>query len=228
MRLRLTSQSNRRDATDRKSGAETKRWLCSYLILCGGLPLAAHAGSGPLGIDHEWSLDQSGIWARKYQTGLEYGTVAIEVGSALWLGNDTSLGHTMWQTLDSSLLSGVAATIMKRTFGRARPEQGNDPNAWFKGSCCASFPSGEVTLQASFVTPIIANYAKDYPWIWGLEVLPVYDAIARMKSQAHWQTDVIAGWALGTGIGYWATKWKTPLTVQLLPGGVSVGLSKRF
>jgi undecaprenyl-diphosphatase len=191
--------------------------------LCGGLPLGAHAG-----IDHEWSLDQSGIWARKYQTGLEYGVIAVEISGALWLGNDDRLGHTMWQTLDSSIISGVAATIMKRAFGRARPDQGNDPNAWFKGSCCESFPSGEVTLQASFVTPIIVNYAKDHPWVWGLELLPAYDAVARMKSQAHWQTDVIAGWALGTGIGYWTAQWKTPLTVRLLPGGLSVGLSKRF
>ena len=59
-------------------------------------------------------------------------------------------------------------------------------------------------------------------------ILPVYDAIARLKSQAHWQSDVIAGWALGTGVGYWTSTWKTPLTVRILPGGVSIGLSKRF
>lgn len=180
------------------------------------------------GIDHELALDQSGIWARKYQTGLELGVIAAEVGGALWFGNDNQLGHTMWQALDASIISGVASEILKKSVGRARPDQGNNPNAWFRGSCCESFPSGEVTLQASFVTPLIVNYAKQNPWIWALEVLPAYDAIARMKSQAHWQTDVIAGWALGTGIGYWTTTWKTPLTVRVLPRGVSVGLSKRF
>lgn len=180
------------------------------------------------GIDHEWTLDESGIWARKYQVGLEYGVIVVEVGSSLWLGNDDELGHTMWQTIDSSLISGLASEALKRTFSRARPEQGDNPNAWFKGSCCESFPSGEVTLQASFVTPLIVHYARENPWIWGLEVLPVYDAIARMKSQAHWQTDVIAGWALGTGIGYWTSTWKTPLMVRILPGGLSVGLYKKF
>ena len=197
------------------------------LLLCLP-PVGAVAGDGPLGIDHELSLDERGIWARKYQTSLEYGVIAVEISGALWLGNDNELGHTMWQTLDSSIISGLASDILKRAVGRPRPEQGNNPNAWFKGSCCESFPSGEVTLQASFVTPLIANYARENPWIWGLEVLPVYDAVARLKSQAHWQTDVIAGWALGTGIGYWTTTWKTPLTVRLLPGGLSVGLSKRF
>ena len=62
-----------------------------------------------------------------------------------------------------------------------------------QGRCCDSFPSGEVTLQASFVTPFIANYARDYPWVWALEALPAYDALARLKTQEHWQTDVIAG-----------------------------------
>jgi membrane-associated phospholipid phosphatase len=190
--------------------------------------LASSCAAAHAGIDHEWSLDESGIWGRGYQTSLQYAVVAVEVGGALWLGNDNELGHTMWQTLDSSAISGIASLALKRAFSRARPVQGNDPNAWFRGSCCESFPSGEVTLQASFVTPLIVNYARQYPWIWALEVLPLYDSIARLKSQAHWQTDVIAGWALGTGIGYWTTTWKTPITVQILPRGLSIGLSKRF
>lgn len=188
----------------------------------------AYGGSGPFGIDHELPLDQNGIWARNYQTGLEYGVVAVEAAGSLWFGNDNELGHTFWQTIDASTISGIGAVILKRGFGRARPSQGNDPNQWFKGSCCESFPSGEVTLQASFVTPFIVNYARQYPWIWSLEALPVYDAIARMKSHGHWQTDVIAGYALGSGVGYWATTRTTPISVQILPRGMSVGFSKRF
>ena len=198
------------------------------LMLLLAAPFEVRAGGGPLGIDHEWALDESGIWARKYQVGLEFGVIAVEVGGALWLGDEDGLGHTLWQTIDSSLISGLASEVLKRSFSRARPEQGDNPNAWFKGSCCESFPSGEVTLQASFVTPLIVHYARENPWIWGLEALPVYDAIARMKSHAHWQTDVIAGWALGTGVGYWTTTWKTPLMVRVLPGGLSVGIYKRF
>jgi undecaprenyl-diphosphatase len=85
-----------------------------------------------------------------------------------------------------------------------------------------------VTLQASFVTPFIVNYSQRYPWVWALELLPLYDGIARMKAHAHWQTDVIAGWALGSGIGYWSTTRRVPIFVQILPRGVSVGIYKRF
>jgi undecaprenyl-diphosphatase len=188
----------------------------------------ANAAAGFLGIDHEWTLDQSGIWARKYQTGLEYGVIGVEIGGALWLGSDDELGHVFWQTIDASVISGIAADGLKRVFTRARPDQGNNPHKWFQGSCCASFPSGEVTLQASFVTPLIAHYAKENPWIWTLEALPIYDAFARVKSQAHWQTDVIVGWGLGSAAGYWSATRQTPISVQILPRGFSIGLSIRF
>lgn len=205
------------------------RRLALFLaLLLVGAKDCAHADGGPLGIDHAWALDQSGIWARHYQTALQFSVIAVEVGGALWLGNDDRLGHTFWQTIDSSVVAGIASQALKLTFSRARPNQGNDPDKWFQGRCCESFPSGEVTLQASFVTPLIVNYRNDTPWIWALELLPLYDSIARLKSQAHWQTDVLAGWALGSAVGYWSASRKTPIFVQVLPRGVSIGLSKRF
>jgi hypothetical protein len=201
---------------------------CVFLALGASASSIAEAGGGPLGIDHEWSLDQSGIWARKYQVGLEVGVIAVEMGGALWLGNDDRLGHALWQSIDSTVVTALAADALKLTFSRARPDQGNNPDQWFKGRCCESFPSGEVSLQAAFVTPLIINYRKDKPWIWALELLPIYDSIARMKSQEHWQTDVLAGFALGSAVGYWSSSRKVPISVQILPRGLSVGYSKRF
>ncbi|HEX3849299.1 MAG TPA: phosphatase PAP2 family protein [Steroidobacteraceae bacterium] len=187
----------------------------------------ARAG-GPFGIDHETALDERGIWGRQYQTALESGVIAVELAGALWEGSDSKVGKTYWEAVDSSAVSAVAAIALKRAFGRARPSQGDGPNAWFKGSCCESFPSGEVTLQASFVTPFIANYAGENKWVWALELLPVYDAVARVKSHAHWQSDVLAGWALGTAAGYWSSTRSVPLSVRILPRGLTVGFSKRF
>ena len=191
-------------------------------------PAALASSRAYAGFDHQLPLDESGIWARSVQTGLQNTVIALELGGSLWFGNDNELGHTFWQTIDSSVISGIGATVLKYATSRARPYQGNDPNAWFQGKGYQSFPSGEVTLQASFVTPFIVNYGRQNPWVWALEILPIYDAIARLKSQAHWQTDVIAGWALGTGVGYWSTTRGTPIFVQILPGGLSVGFSKRF
>jgi membrane-associated phospholipid phosphatase len=202
-------------------------WSMSLLFLW-ILPTVANAAGGPLGIDHEWTFDEQGIWANRYQKGLEVGVIAVEVGGAIWLGNENRLGHTLWQSVDSTVVAGLAAQVLKRAFGRARPDDGRGPNSWFQGRCCISFPSGEVTLQASFVTPIILDNHERHPWIWVLEALPLYDSIARMKSQDHWQTDVIAGWALGTAVGYWASHRQVPLSVQVLPHGLTVGMAKRF
>lgn len=204
---------------------------CSHAFLALVLGLgagAANAGGGPLGIDHTLRFDQSGIWARNDQLALEYGVVAFELVGAVWLGNDNEFGHTLWQTIDASIASAVAVQALKVTTGRPRPITGEGPDAWFKGKGNQSFPSGEVALQASFVTPIIVNYAARDPWVWGLEILPLYTGVARMKSQAHWQSDVLAAWALGTATGYLATRYETPFFVQILPHGLTVGYSKTF
>jgi hypothetical protein len=201
---------------------------CCYGLLLTLLIAPVHAAGGPLGIDHEWNKDESGIWSRNVQTAAAVGVLLVETGGAFYLGNDNELGHTLFQSLDASFVSGIAAQGLKLLAGRARPSQGGDPDRWRQGSCCKSFPSGEVTLQASFVTPLILHYRSQQPAIWVLEALPLYDSIARLKSQAHWQTDVMAGWALGSGIGYWTSTFKTPITVQVLPHGMTVGFSKEF
>jgi membrane-associated phospholipid phosphatase len=196
------------------------------ILMC--LPAVARAGGGPFGIDYELGKGDTGIFNRGAQTGLEYGSVAFVAAGALLLGNDSELGHTFWQSADSTLFSGLSADVLKYVFSRARPIQGGNPNAWFQGHGDASFPSGEETLQAAWVTPFILDYYQEHPWVWALELLPVYDGYARMKSRAHWQSDIVAGWLLGSGFGYWAAHRKVPLVVQILPGGVSVGFYKRF
>jgi hypothetical protein len=223
-------QALRYKAHDRPARAArvlTALAICALGSSAALAPEPAHAG-GPLGIDSELDYDQNGIWQRKYSRALEYGVIAVEGAGALWFGDDNKLGNTFWQTIDASVISGLGAEALKYGFSRARPIQGEGPDKWFQGSCCDSFPSGEVTLQASFVTPFIVDYQKEHPWIWALEILPIYDGLARMKAQAHWQTDVLAGWALGTAAGYWSSTRKVPLTVEILPRGVTIGLSKRF
>ncbi|HMA31364.1 MAG TPA: phosphatase PAP2 family protein [Casimicrobiaceae bacterium] len=195
-------------------------------IACAALALGATTASA--GLDHRIGYDDSGIWSRNSQKALEVGVIAFEAGGALWLGADDRFGRTLWQTIDASVASGITAQVAKYAFGRERPAQTDNPNEWFKGSCCQSFPSGEVTLQASFVTPIIVNYHAEYPWVWALEALPIYDGIARMKTWGHWQTDVLAGWALGTAFGYYATKRDEPFFVSILPKEITVGIRTKF
>jgi len=188
--------------------------------------LNCEAASGPLGIDHRLPYDDSGIWARRDQLLLAKAVIVTELGGALWLGGDDPLGRTYWQSVDASAFTAVSVELMKHAFGRERPSQTSDPNQWFKGG--QSFPSGEVGLQASFVTPFIAEYGHDHPWVWSLELLPAYDAVARMKTQGHWQTDVLAAWALGTAWGVYAHDRQTPFFLSIMPHGIQVGLHATF
>ena len=204
----------------------TARGALLSLGLClGGAPAIA---GGPLGIDHRVDYDQAGIWSRGSQNVVLYGSFAAVVGGALWLGNEDPLGHVFWQSVDSMVVANASAAVLKLVFTRSRPEQTADPDKWFQGPGHYSFPSGEVAHVASIVTPFVLEYGERHPAVYALELLPLYTAIARVKAQAHWQTDVLASFALGTAVGWYAHSRQTPITVNLLPRGVSVGWHKSF
>jgi hypothetical protein len=187
---------------------------------------AAQAFGG--GIDHVVSYDNSGIWKRSNQQALIYALVGGEVAGAIWLGGEDRLGKTFWQAIDSSALGAATSEAMKHVFTRSRPDQSPDPNLWFQGGGHYSFPSGEVTAVTAIVTPFVLEYAHDHPAVYALELLPAYDMIARVKIHAHWQTDVLAGFALGTGTGYLAHTRDSPVILGVLPHGFMVGIHAQF
>ena len=188
----------------------------------------ARAGGGPLGIDSTVTLDDKGIWKRSTQTAVLGIVVTGTIAAAFWEGGDSRLGKTLWQSVDSLAISTVSTTAGKYIFTRARPSQTTDPNQWFQGGPHYSFPSGEVGAMSAVVTPFILEYQHDHPWIWALELLPAYDAVARVKVHAHWQTDVLAGFAIGTAAGYYAHTRDSPWVLGLLPRGASVGFHKQW
>lgn len=200
-------------------------WLLAVL-LAAHTP-AALAGGGPLGIDSRLSYDNSGIWARSNQSVLIDSMMAVVGVGALWEGGDDRLGKAFWQSVDAGVFSGVAATALKYVFSRERPSQTSDPNRWFTGHG-QSFPSGEVTTTSSLVTPFVLEYGRDHPAVYALELLPIYDGIARIKTRGHWQTDVLAGFALGTAAGYFLHRPGTPIILSVLPHGFEIGFRKEF
>jgi membrane-associated phospholipid phosphatase len=187
----------------------------------------ACASGGPFGIDHRLHYDNSGIWKRGDENTLMYGTVMVVGVGALALGDQDRLGDTFWRSVDAMAVTSLSSEALKYTFRRERPSQTDDPNRFFKGHS-QSFPSGEVAAISAAVTPFIANYGQDHPAVYALALLPAYDAVARVKVRGHWQSDVLVGAALGTGIGIWASRRDSPLIVGWLPGGFSVGFVHRF
>jgi undecaprenyl-diphosphatase len=206
-----------------------KKKVSTLAFACASLtaPGLVLAGGGPLGIDSRLNLDEQGIWKRSNQRTLEGLIVGGVIAGALWEGSESRLGKTFWQSTDSILIGQAGYLALTNTIHRQRPRQTDSPNQWFK-SGGHSFPSGEVTAISSAITPFVLEYGSERPLVYALELLPLYDAMARMKSQAHWQTDVLAGWALGTAAGYYAHSRNQPFTVMVLPHGLTIGWHKRF
>lgn len=203
----------------------TRRLATLVLMLACG---PSWAGSGILGLDHLVPYDNSGIWKRSNQEILIYGTIATVGAGALWFGDDNKLGDTFWRSVDSMAVTAVSTQALKWTFQRERPSETDNPNKWFQGLHAQSFPSGEVAAISAAVTPFIVNYGSDHPAVYLLALLPAYDAVARVKTHGHWQSDVLIGAAIGTGVGIWATRRDSPWILSLLPGGFQVGFVHHF
>ena len=205
----------------------TRKTILAIFLATGSWCTATLAGGGPLGIDSKLTYDNEGIWKRSNQKALMSVLIGGEILGALWEGSDTPLGRSFYQAIDASIIGGVSSAVLKQTFRRARPSQTDNPNDFFKRGG-QSFPSGEVTLAAAVITPFVLQYGHDQPAVYGLELIPVYDAVARMKVNGHWQTDVLAGWALGTAAGYYAHSRNESFTVAVLPRGITVGWKTKF
>ena len=84
---------------------QAKQWPARPCFLLA--PSLAHAGGGPLRLDHRWNDDNSGIWKRSNQDLLRFGALAADIGLALWEGDGSRLGRSAWQSVDSVVLADV-------------------------------------------------------------------------------------------------------------------------
>lgn len=193
------------------------------------LPLTSTAQNcGWSRLDHRVNYDASGVWNPSvYRSVVDALTIA-EVGGALWEGAETRFGRTLWQGIDSELIATVGATAGKSIFTRVRPSTRDNPCLWFQGGSNYSFPSGEASVAAALVTPYVLEYGREYPAAYALLLLPLYVGAGRIRNQAHWQTDVAAGWVVGGLSGWYAHSRDTPILIELLPQGFRIGYGKQF
>jgi undecaprenyl-diphosphatase len=200
------------------SGRLARAVACTFACLPG-------IGQADSLIDHRLTKDTGGIYSFQDAVPISLGVLAA--GCALWQGTEDRLGKTCWQAGESGLASAVAAEGLQFLTGRQSPATTGDPNRWFSGGK-GSFPSTHVSVTTGIVTPFIYQYIHDDPIIAALAVLPVYEMVARVKAQQHWQTDVLAGAALGFAIGGYEARRSNPLIFSVLPGGAFIGFRHSF
>jgi membrane-associated phospholipid phosphatase len=103
-----------------------------------------------------------------------------------------------WSMIEAGALSGVTTYALKFAARRQRPDATSDPNQWFK-SGGDSFPSLHSTAAFAVGTVLAESGNDDYRFLrrllgYGLGLATSYE---RLKHNAHWLSDTVAGAALG-------------------------------
>src|SRR5215469_3806273 len=103
-----------------------------------------------------------------------------------------------WNMFESAGLSAVDAYALKYIIRREGPADTTDPNRWFKGGG-KSFPSEHTTAAFAIGTVLAESGNPEFRWVrrvigYGVGFGTAY---LRLKHNAHWLSDTVAGGALG-------------------------------
>ncbi len=126
----------------------------------------------------------------------------IFVGSLMT--DDHRLQDAAFTSLESVVVANLITNGLKLAFGRARPWQGEGPDAFEPFSGNTSFPSGHATTAFAFVTPWLLYYPNAFTP--GLLILSTGTAFSRVVTEFHWLSDVVAGSAIGFATAYWLSR----------------------
>ncbi len=121
------------------------------------------------------------------------------------LVSDENGRREAWAMFEAAGLGSVTAYALKYAAGREGPDQSSSPNQWRK-SGGNSFPSWHSTAAFAVGTVLAESGNDDYRWIrrllgYGLGAATSYE---RLKHNAHWLSDTVAGAALGVGSAHFA------------------------
>jgi len=125
--------------------------------------------------------------------------LAVVGGTWLYAGliNDSAGHREAASMVESAVLSCATGFVMRLAVGRERPNETSDDNKWRAGS--NSFPSLHVTGAFAIGTVLAESGNDDYRWIrrllgYGVGAVTAYE---RLRHNAHWLSDTVAGAALG-------------------------------
>lgn len=130
-------------------------------------------------------------------------------------------------------LSGISASLLKNSIGRARPKMMDELgishfNSFAFESTFASFPSGHSTTFGAFAMVLILRFPRLWPvWL----VLGLTGAASRVMVQAHYVSDSIAGFTFGMVFTLIAARFVAKRdTLFWLPSGSNkiLPMRKRF
>jgi membrane-associated phospholipid phosphatase len=126
-------------------------------------------------------------------------TAAVFLGTLAYanLEDDSGGRRETWTMFEAAALSGVTAYGLKYVIDREGPYETSDVNAWRKGG--GSFPSVHASAAFAVGTVLAESGDDEHRWLrrflgYGLGLATDY---LRLKHNAHWLSDDVAGSALG-------------------------------
>jgi len=137
-----------------------------------------------------------------------------------------ALRDTGIDSLESSVwAAGVVTPVLKKSFGRSRPNEGNGTYNFEPFSNAESFPSGHSTNAWAIATAISAHSDG---WVVPTIAYTLASnvSIARLNSNVHFPSDVVAGALIGRAVAKSiTTRHRALKNVTILPSrnGVMVG-----
>ena len=170
---------------------------------------------------------------------LGIGTPALAAGALALAGLSAGGARTAAEDLlitgEAVSVAILATQIAKFSFGRLRPDAWAAPGASQGPSARVSLWSGHT--GAAFAAAVAAGTVarlrgyRSWPWILGLGLAgAAATGWLRIAADRHWATDVLAGAAAGSAVGYGLPVWlhgrregdrATGLRLEILPNGLA-------
>ena len=157
-------------------------------------------------------------------------------GYATLIGSRAGEGEA-WNMLESGGLSFVNAYALKYIIRRPGPDATTDPNHWFGGG--SSFPSEHTTAAFAIGTVLAESGNPEFRWLrrtigYGVGFGTAY---LRMRHNAHWLSDTVAGAALGMASAHFVMNRSaqredaeddSAISVVPVQGGIMLSYSATF
>jgi membrane-associated phospholipid phosphatase len=219
-------------------GADIKAYYTAPLHWNGGQWAWFGGALLAIGASHHYDSEVRAHFAKNVPPGTSSSSYDVQdaiptavVLTATWgfavLIDDYDGHREAWNMLEAAGLSSVTAYALKFAVGREGPDQTDNPNEWGKGGS-GTFPSWHSTAAFAVGTVLAESGNDEYRWIrrllgYGLGAATSYE---RLKHNAHWLSDTVAGAALGIASAHFVmnrhAQQQEPngLAVEPVPGGV--------
>jgi len=186
----------------------------------------------------------AGTYDKSWSTASDWAAAAMAVAPSIMLAIDSDIPVAINDSLviyESALLAFTLSGLSTQATGRARPYVYGDEapaSQRLGGEGALSFFSGHTSFAFALASSTFWTYRRRHPtsagqwWVLGTGLsAAAFVGLARIEGGNHFPTDVVAGAAVGAGIGTLVPfLHQAPVYISAAPrdGGASLAVARRF